>query len=49
VPGGALIFEIGHDQGRGVTGLLAESGYFTGIDVARDYAGRERIVMCRRV
>ncbi len=48
VSGGALMLEIGHDQGSGVTGLLAASGHFSGIEAVRDYAHLERIVMCRR-
>jgi release factor glutamine methyltransferase len=48
VPGGALMLEIGHDQGPGVSGLLAASGYFIGIEVARDYARLDRVVICRK-
>jgi release factor glutamine methyltransferase len=48
VPGGALMLEIGHDQGPAVTGLLADCGHFTGIEVACDYGRLERVVMCRR-
>ena len=47
--GGALILEIGHDQGPGVTGLLAASGYVSGIEVVRDYARLDRVVICRKV
>lgn len=41
--GGALLFEIGHDQGTAVSDLMKEAG-FTGIIVKRDYAGLDRIV-----
>ena len=47
--GGALMLEIGHDQGVAVSGLLADSGYVSGIEVVRDYARLERVVMCCRV
>jgi len=47
-PGGGLMFEIGHDQGRTVAGLLESSGCFNTIEVVRDYAHLERVVMCCR-
>ena len=42
-PGGRLMFEIGHDQGEEVAGLLAEAGYGF-IEVKKDYAGLDRMV-----
>ncbi len=47
VPGGALMLEIGHDQGPGVTELLAASG-FSDMEVVADYAHLERVVICRK-
>lgn len=41
--GGALLFEIGHDQGAAVSELMKESG-FTGVTVRQDYAGLDRVV-----
>lgn len=49
VAGGALMLEIGYNQGSAVSGLLAAAGHFSGIEVARDYARLDRVVMCRRV
>jgi release factor glutamine methyltransferase len=49
VEGAALMLEIGHDQGPAVSGLLAGAGHFCAIDIVRDYARLERVVMCRRV
>jgi len=46
---GCLMFEIGHDQAAAVTGLLAAAGCYRGIEVVRDYAGCDRVVLCRRV
>ncbi|MDD5901349.1 MAG: peptide chain release factor N(5)-glutamine methyltransferase [Lachnospiraceae bacterium] len=43
VPGGRLLFEIGHDQAKEVTGLLSKEGY-TEIEVRKDYAGLDRMV-----
>lgn len=43
VPGGRLMFEIGHDQGDEVAELLQAEGY-TGIEVRKDYAGMNRMV-----
>jgi len=45
--GGALVLEIGADQGRDVTKLL-EAGSFTGVTCKKDYAGRDRIITARR-
>ena len=42
-PGGRLMFEIGHDQGDEVAGLLAAEGYGS-IEVKKDYAGLDRMV-----
>lgn len=46
--GGVLMLEIGHDQGPGVTGLLAASGHVVSIEVVRDYARLDRVVICRK-
>ena len=43
VPGGRLLFEIGHDQGTEVPRILAEEGYIE-IEVKKDYAGLDRMV-----
>lgn len=42
-PGGRLLFEIGHDQGPEVAGLLSAEGYFE-IEIKKDYAGLDRMV-----
>lgn len=41
--GGALLFEIGHDQGEAVADLMKEAG-FTKVMVKKDYAGLDRVV-----
>ena len=41
--GGALLFEIGHDQGEAVAELMKAAG-FTGVCVKKDYAGLDRVV-----
>lgn len=43
VPGGRLMFEIGHDQGEEVSGLLRNEGYKE-VEVKKDYAGLDRMV-----
>lgn len=43
VPGGRLMFEIGHDQGEVVPELLREAGY-EAVEVKQDYAGLDRMV-----
>lgn len=42
-PGGRLLFEIGHDQGPEVAGLLSAAGY-SEIEIKKDYAGLDRMV-----
>jgi len=42
-PGGILAVEIGERQAEAVAGLMGES--LEGVEVRRDYAGRERIVL----
>ncbi len=43
VPGGRLMFEIGHDQGESVPEILVAEGY-AAIEVKKDYAGLDRMV-----
>ena len=43
-PGADLLFEIGADQGEAVSGLLLKAG-FTGIQVVKDLAGLDRVVL----
>jgi release factor glutamine methyltransferase len=46
-PGGALVVEIGHQQGAAVRTMCAAAG-LREVTVLRDHAGRERIVTARR-
>lgn len=41
--GGALLFEIGYDQGEAVSKLMQEAG-FVRIGIKKDYAGLDRVV-----
>lgn len=45
--GGALVLEIGAIQADAVTGMLTQRG-FCGVECAKDYAGRDRIVTAFR-
>jgi release factor glutamine methyltransferase len=45
-PGGFILLEIGHDQGRAVSGLLSTNG-FLDTSISPDLAGRDRIVSAR--
>ena len=45
-PGGVLVAEIGHRQGNAVRALCVETG-LQQVEVRRDYAGRDRIVVAR--
>lgn len=43
-PNGMLLFEIGHDQGEAVSGLMTEAGY-KNVRVIKDLAGNDRVVI----
>jgi len=45
--GGYLCFEIGHDQAKDVSRLLADAGY-EGIYVKKDLVGLDRVVVARK-
>jgi release factor glutamine methyltransferase len=47
VPGGALVLEIGSEQAGTVISIFGEHGYFCE-KVARDLAGRDRVVVLKR-
>jgi release factor glutamine methyltransferase len=42
--GGSLMFEIGYDQGSEVADLMRQNG-FTGVEVKKDLAGADRVVL----
>ena len=46
-PGGLLAFEIGEQQGKAVSGILAQNG-FQDIQTLQDYAGHDRVVRGER-
>lgn len=43
-PGGLLAFEIGYDQGKAVSDILAENSYIN-IEIIKDLEGRDRVVL----
>ena len=45
--GGYLLYEIGYDQAKAVSGFMKEHG-FNDIEVIRDLAGLDRVVRGRR-
>jgi release factor glutamine methyltransferase len=46
-PGGALVLEIGADQGRAVDDVLREAG-LVDVEIRRDLSDRDRIALARR-
>lgn len=42
-PGGKILFEIGHDQGDAVSGLLRDAGFYD-IGIVKDLARHDRVV-----
>jgi len=47
VPGGWLLFEVGHDQWAAVEKLIAGSGAYSDWSVIKDYSGYNRVVRTR--
>jgi release factor glutamine methyltransferase len=47
--GGALLFEIGHDQGEAAAALVQADGRFAEVAVVKDYGGKDRVVRAARV
>jgi release factor glutamine methyltransferase len=47
VPGGWLLFEIGHDQWAAVEKLIADSGAYSDWAVIKDYSGHDRVARAR--
>ncbi len=45
---GALLLEIGHDQGAALLKLIEEEGGYQDARVRKDLAGNDRVVFCRR-
>lgn len=45
--GGMLIYEIGHDQGAAVSGMMMQAGYEE-VRIVQDLAGLDRVVVGRR-
>jgi release factor glutamine methyltransferase len=46
-PGGAIFFEVGDDQGAPISALLEEFG-FTGVEIKKDYAGKDRFAIAEQ-
>lgn len=44
MPGGWMLFEVGHDQGKAVHRLMREHGY-SNVEVQKDLSGLDRIVV----
>lgn len=48
-PGGALLFEIGHDQGESAAAIVQADGRFAQVAVVKDYGGKDRVVRAARI
>jgi release factor glutamine methyltransferase len=48
-PAGALMLEIGYQQASAVTDLIAQTGKFQDVVVHKDFQGRNRVVVARKV
>jgi release factor glutamine methyltransferase len=50
VPGGALVLEIGHDQGPAVERIAEAVGAYEGFGCSKDYGGHDRVFrMCKKI
>jgi release factor glutamine methyltransferase len=48
LPGGALVMEIGCDQGAAVAALAAGVRGLEGAAIIKDYAGRDRFLLAKK-
>lgn len=48
-PGGALLFEIGHDQGESAAAIVQADGRFAQVAVVKDYGGKDRVLRAARI
>ncbi len=48
LPGGKLVYEIGYDQGIDVKNIIKEMHSFHTIDIIKDYAGLDRMVIATK-
>ena len=48
LPGGKLVYEIGYDQGIDVKNIIEDTHLFHTIEVIKDYAGLDRMVIATR-
>jgi len=48
LPGGRLVFEIGYDQGIDVKNMIEETHAFHTIEILKDYAGLDRMVIATK-
>lgn len=46
-PGGLLALEVGADQAGSVTGLIKEREGYEAVEVVKDYAGHDRVILAR--
>ena len=47
--GGILALEIGYDQGKDVTKLLEKSGTYKDINIFKDLAGHDTVLIAERI
>ncbi len=47
-PLGKLMFEIGYDQGETVKKIILDSGVFHSVEIIKDFAGQDRMVIATR-
>ena len=47
-PNGVIAMEVGAGMGEEVVSLFSDRGYYTGLTIFPDYAGRDRVVVARR-
>lgn len=47
-PGGRLLVEFGADQGERVRRIAEDSGGYAEVEILKDYAGRDRVLLARR-
>lgn len=45
--GGFVVFEMGYNQGKAISQMLQDTGYFSEIEITKDYSGKDRVISAR--
>ncbi len=47
IKGGFIILEMGYNQGKAISKIFSEQGFFSEIEISKDYSGKDRVISAR--